>query len=412
MAAVAGSVAVGLYYASSQAAYAAETTLLPVDTVTVTMGPRGQSDLVSDTAAVEAAVRATLPVTAIHAVRSVGCPPAPDEPADAPRLCLMQAEVPAERRCPYEDIVVNASRELTTDEMRSARRDPRCDDPYRSLGRGLVYVDDGSALAAITGAAPEEVAAASAVLRSGGVVVRDATYVKDGQMTFAVVNTRPPEPVHPGEFTAGAPRLSFPAYLLSTGNPGAPPIVSPGALARAGLGGVADMMIVDTSRKPTQAELDRLRERLQQLEAFVDQQQAPLRDLNLVLWVLAGAAGLITIGAAGIATGLAAADGRADLSTLAAVGATPRLRRGLSLSQSGVIAGLGSLLGAAAGMGAAVAIVVALNQRYADIWPGPPTMPILVPWVSLAVSLLIVPLVAMLGAGMLTRSRLPIERRI
>ena len=63
-------------------------------------------------------------------------------------------------------------------------------------------------------------------------------------------------------------------------------------------------------------------------------------------------------------------------------------------------------------MGAAIAIVMALNQRYADIWPGPPTMPILVPWVSLAVSLLIVPLIAMLGAGLLTRSRLPIERRL
>jgi putative ABC transport system permease protein len=33
-----------------------------------------------------------------------------------------------------------------------------------------------------------------------------------------------------------------------------------------------------------------------------------------------------------------------------------------------------------------------------------------VPWLNLAV-LLAVPLVAMLGAGLLTRSRLPIERR-
>jgi putative ABC transport system permease protein len=34
-----------------------------------------------------------------------------------------------------------------------------------------------------------------------------------------------------------------------------------------------------------------------------------------------------------------------------------------------------------------------------------------VPWLSLAVALLVVPGIAILGAGLLTRSRLPIERR-
>ncbi len=116
--------------------------------------------------------------------------------------------------------------------------------------------------------------------------------------------------------------------------------------------------------------------------------------------------------AAAIGTGLAAADGRADLSTLAAVGASPRLRRGLSLSQSGVIAGLGSLLGALAGLGAAIAVLMALNQRYVDVWPGPPLLPIAVPWLNLVMALVVVPFVAILGAGLLTRSRLPIERRL
>jgi putative ABC transport system permease protein len=34
-----------------------------------------------------------------------------------------------------------------------------------------------------------------------------------------------------------------------------------------------------------------------------------------------------------------------------------------------------------------------------------------VPWFNLGVALLVVPVVAMLGAGLLTRSRLPVERR-
>jgi putative ABC transport system permease protein len=122
-------------------------------------------------------------------------------------------------------------------------------------------------------------------------------------------------------------------------------------------------------------------------------------------------AALIALGATAIATGLAAADGRADLSTLAAVGAGPGVRRILSLSQSGVIAGLGSVLGAAAGLAAGYAILAALNRAKADQWPVDAPYPMVVSWWSLSV-LVVIPLVAMLGAGLLTRARLPVERRL
>jgi putative ABC transport system permease protein len=117
------------------------------------------------------------------------------------------------------------------------------------------------------------------------------------------------------------------------------------------------------------------------------------------------------VGAAGVATGLAAAEGRADLSTLAAVGAGPGLRRLLSLCQAGVIAVLGSALGIVAGLGSAVIVLTALNRRYAGTWPVQDPYPVVVPWTTLGV-LVLVPLVAMLGAGLLTRSRLPVERRL
>jgi putative ABC transport system permease protein len=130
-----------------------------------------------------------------------------------------------------------------------------------------------------------------------------------------------------------------------------------------------------------------------------------------MLLLLIGAAALITIGAAAIGTGLAAADGRADLSTLAAVGASPRLRRALSVSQSWVIAGLGSLLGALVGIGAAFAVIEGNNQQdWRRLWPGSPVEPVM-PWLTLGIVLVAVPLVAILGAGLLTRSRLPVERR-
>ena len=77
-----------------------------------------------------------------------------------------------------------------------------------------------------------------------------------------------------------------------------------------------------------------------------------------------------------------------------------------------MIAGLGSLLGVVAGLGGAVAVLLALNRGYADLWPAPTLYPITLPWLNVGVALLVVPVVAMLGAGLLTRSRLPIERRL
>lgn len=87
------------------------------------------------------------------------------------------------------------------------------------------------------------------------------------------------------------------------------------------------------------------------------------------LGILGLVAGLITPAAAALATGLAAADGRRDLTTLAAVGATPALRKFLSLSQAGVIAGTGGVLGTAAGVGSALALLAAFNVGYANHWP-------------------------------------------
>jgi hypothetical protein len=58
------------------------------------------------------------------------------------------------------------------------------------------------------------------------------------------------------------------------------------------------------------------------------------------------------------------------------------------------------------------AVLVALNRGYADLWPAPTPYPIAVPWLNVGIAVLVVPLVAMLGAGLLTRSILPIERRL
>jgi putative ABC transport system permease protein len=132
-------------------------------------------------------------------------------------------------------------------------------------------------------------------------------------------------------------------------------------------------------------------------------------------------AGVITIGATTIATALSNVDSRPDLTTLGAVGAAPRTRRLLSMSRAGVIAGIGTALGAVAGFLPAYAWVHS-QARSADLSGGThggtiyvpgehlPRMLLVVPWLPLTSTLIVVPLAAMLVAGLFSRSRLPSER--
>jgi putative ABC transport system permease protein len=131
-----------------------------------------------------------------------------------------------------------------------------------------------------------------------------------------------------------------------------------------------------------------------------------------MLALLIGSA-IIVLGASGIATGLAAADGKADLATLAAVGASPSARRTLAAFQSAVTAVLGTLLGIAAGLVPAVGMVRALNSAArASSFPRFDPYPLVLPWTNILLTVLVVPLVAALAAALLTPSKLPLVRRL
>lgn len=188
--------------------------------------------------------------------------------------------------------------------------------------------------------------------------------------------------------------------------------MTPATARSLGVQSTTSFTIVTTIRMPTVAEQDRVQAAMGgRGRVYVERGPQPGSNLPALI-ALAVVAGVITVGAAAISTALAATDGRADLGTLAAVGASPRIRRVLLLSQAGLIAGLGSLLGAVAGLGAAVAVLLAVNQGLADVWPAPTPYPIIVPWPNVAAAVVVVPFVAMLGAAVLTPSRLPIERRL
>jgi putative ABC transport system permease protein len=350
-----------------------------------------------------ALLRRTMPVERVHRMGLPGCGPAE---------CAVRPRTPAARQCPYSPEVLR--RDPTPAEQRAARRDARCDGVgglYRyfqyAFTDSFTLVIDPDAAGAVTGLAAEDAERAAAALRAGKVVVDHPRYLHDGRVTLDITASDPFKKENEETRTVTAPGSVLPH------RPRAPITLMSRQTARSlGLDPVPSMLLATTSRMPTVAEQDRLQATFGNTAGvYVERGPRPRSDSQMLL-MLAVVAGVITLGAAAIATGLAAADGRADLGTLAAVGASPRVRRGLSLSQSGVIAGLGSLLGAAAGLGGAVAVLLALNRGHADVWPAPAPYPIALPWLNVAIALLVVPAVAMLGAGLLTRSPLPIERRL
>ncbi|HEU5471958.1 MAG TPA: ABC transporter permease [Actinophytocola sp.] len=342
------------------------------------------------------AIRRTMPVEAVHEINVPLC---------GGRRCFAFAKTPAANACPYDPATLR--RDPTADEQAAARRDPRCAGVgeehiyFGAIGSpfGLVLVIDEAAAGAVTQIPAEDLDRVTAALRSGAVVVDHERLLDNGKVTLTL-----------GGVGGGDERtVTAPGFVLPH-QPKAPIALLTEATARSlGLESAPLVVLATTSRVPTVAEQDELQAAVgTEYQVYV--QRGP-EDGARDLFVLAVVAGLLTIVTAALATGLAAADGRADLGTLAAVGASPRLRRVLSVSQSGVIAGLGSLLGVAAGLGASFAVLAALNQRFAGVWPEEPLLPIGVPWLNLVITLLVVPAVAMLGAGLLTRSRLPIERR-
>jgi putative ABC transport system permease protein len=406
MAAVIGSLAVGvMLLADTQRTsndYHSATS--PGDVLVRRSAKLALSPAEEETAAADAAaaLRAVMPVQQVYEAGLPSCSGSSE--------CFVTPTAAPARQCPYDVEVLR--RDPTPPEQRAARRDPRCE------GLGLLYrqydstygdrstlIIEDNAVQAITNLPSDDVEAASAALRAGKVFVDSPRYIDDGQVTLRITSLN----LSSDSKSEATRTVRVPAFA-PTHRPQSPvTLMTPATAQSLGVRSKPWLTLATTSRMPTLAEQDRLQAAIRG-SVYVERGPEPGSDLPALLG-LAIVAGVIAVGAAAISTALAAADSRPDLATLAAVGASPRVRRTLVLSQAGVIAGLGSLLGAVAGLGAALAILLAINRGYADAWPAPTPYPIVVPWLNIAVGLVVVPAVAMLGAALLTPSRLPIERR-
>lgn len=156
----------------------------------------------------------------------------------------------------------------------------------------------------------------------------------------------------------------------------------------------------DLTRAPTKAELAAAATFLGNEDALKVERgyESPA---NITLLILVSAAAVVTLLGVAISVSLSAAEGRADLATLAAVGAKPRQRRNLAGAQAWVLGQVGCLLGVGVGAIYGYTARVAFGSPY-----------FAVPWREIGGIVLVVPVFAGLLAWLLTRSRLPMVSRI
>ncbi|GGO84580.1 FtsX-like permease family protein [Wenjunlia tyrosinilytica] len=328
--------------------------------------------------------------------------------------------VPERNTCPLEKEDTGAH--FTAAQRRGLRKDWRCEQHYEN-GWGAYMMRSGSDT--LVGG-PQVLAAlgihdpsAERALRRGETVVFDRKYVKDGRITLKVID----RVVESDQEQKGRP-VPVKAHLAQHNAYGLVALMPRTAAAEADFKTAPFGSYYTLSHGVSTEQRQELKGALAKLNVRADPyiERGYQADSSLVLMALSVFAGLVTIGAAGIATGLSQADAEADLNTLAAIGAAPRVRRTLSGFQCGVVAAMGVALGAAAGVVPAIGLRKAQERQAVaqyeeavrlgrSIGTTSVHMPIVVPWTTLLELLVAVPLGAALLAALFTRSRTAPARR-
>ncbi|MBB2913880.1 putative ABC transport system permease protein [Streptosporangium becharense] len=265
--------------------------------------------------------------------------------------------------------------------------------------------------------------AAVAALAAGKAVVFDPRLVRGDRLGLTMVGIAVPEPEEPEEPEV-PDDLTVPAVVARAADPGyAVAVLPPSALHRIGLKTESRTLYVDPAVHRLDYERGRKLER--ELRAVNDRADVYVElgfqgDVVFQLRLLLVAASILVLGGTFVATGLAAADLRPDLATMAAVGAAPGTRRLVVAGQAGFIAGLGVPIGAGAGLLTGIAAAWPMTTRARDFtWltaesaaPGTEAPTVEIPWLFLTVIVIGLPPLAALLAGAFARTRVTLTRRI
>ncbi|MFD4855948.1 FtsX-like permease family protein [Streptomyces atratus] len=428
MAAVAGSMAIATYMASAMAEADYDyTPILTKGTVLI---------MSSDTKAVErlplarAAVERNMAVTGEHADygrawAGSDCIVYSSEENGCGTLEMIKPTGKG-RSCPLKGKgAKELAARLSSDEHKKLRLTPACLDEYMNFtsfgtDANKIIVADSAMLS--TYVKLDDPAAAKA-LAAGTPVLLNPAYAKNGEVTlkaFHKYNDRDKKnrKLHPGKARTTTDRLKV--YVAPTKyatTPGIRMILPQRTAERLGLHTEPSGSVYAVSHPPTEAEDQRVSSAIEQAGGGLWVKSAygsGARD-NTLLLILTLFAGVVTLGAAAITTGLAKADAEADLNTLSAVGAPPRVRRSLSGFQCVVVALTGVVLGTLAGLVPAVALRLvdlrdALQQMRHEPMQSAYT-PIVLPWTTIGLLVVCIPLLAGVLAAAFTRSRLAPARR-
>jgi putative ABC transport system permease protein len=353
-----------------------------------------------DADALAQAVRSSLDTDMVRVLSSVSDPvtitasAASGGPAVAPGTLLPSLTVPAENQCPSELNSVNYD-ERTSDrasaEARAAAADWRCRDPFVLWGgiwgnAGHIWVGDADDLALMIGHTPS--AAERTALNNGEAVTFYPHYLRNGTVNISWWPAKHWDNTQPFDAAARASKTkTLPAVKVSPAH-GLPYgiLISRPTADTLGLSYSSSIVIASPRTPPTQAQLDALNGRISAVTGVPDSYAAyvengPPHVASGLAWALVGLSALIAVAAASIAIALARADGRRDQVTLAAIGASPSVRRGFGFWQAIVLAGVGAILGALTGLVPAIALTL----------PGSGTE-FTAPWPQIAVAATVLPL--------------------
>ncbi|WP_327679830.1 ABC transporter permease [Kitasatospora sp. NBC_00458] len=251
---------------------------------------------------------------------------------------------------------------------------------------------------------------AEEALAAGKTVVFDPAYLHDGQAVLTMQGGAGAAPLQPGEVPKPDRReVGVEAVLVA--NPEAArfgaALMSPEAVRKAALDARPAGSVWLPETAPTPKEQQRAEATVARIVPFarlqVERGYQPKGDLNTL--ALTGFAAVVVLGAAAVATGLAAADSRNDQATLAAVGAPPRIRRVQAGLQCVLIAGIGAVLGTVSGFVPAMGLLRAHGAGHSG------AASFAAPWGVILLVTVVLPVVAGLGAAAFTGGRLPLARR-
>ncbi|GEK17033.1 ABC transporter permease [Cellulomonas persica] len=265
---------------------------------------------------------------------------------------------------------------------------------------GSTLVDDGTVLRLL--GLPAAQRAADALAHGHVVVLSDRQVWPDGTARVEGESFDPDTGELLETMSATAPAFVMPeltAWSL---------VVPPSLAADLGVAPEPVGVVATTHEVPTQAQEGAARAALPG-SAFLAVERGWREPSSSFVGLIALVATVLALGATGIPLALGAVESAPDLATLGAVGAAPRTRRRVAASQAAVVVVIGTWLGVATGLLVAQVLVLARRARAAEV--ADVLMRLHVPWDVVGLLALALPAVAIGGAWLLVRARLPLVRR-